>query len=142
MALVGKEYVFEAAHQLPNHRGKCAQLHGHSYKVAVYVEGPIINDPGASDDGFVVDFGDLSDVMKPLIEKYCDHKFLNETLTSIRRTTAELIACWFYGAVQKHLPPNLTIDYIEVRETATSSAVAYQEDWLAAGKPGLETTLD
>ena len=52
-----KEFKFEAAHRLinvpPTH--KCARLHGHSYRVRVYLEGPL--DPHT---GWVMDFADLT----------------------------------------------------------------------------------
>lgn len=31
---------FHAAHRLMNHKGECANLHGHSYKIAVSLESP------------------------------------------------------------------------------------------------------
>ena len=34
-------FGFEAAHQLPWHPGRCRDLHGHSYRLEVTVEGPI-----------------------------------------------------------------------------------------------------
>ena len=50
-----KEFIFEAAHKLPlvpkDH--KCSNLHGHSFKVRIYVEGNV------NDMGWVMDFADL-----------------------------------------------------------------------------------
>ena len=51
---VGKQFSFDAAHQLVGHFGKCANLHGHTYKVEVVLTGSI-NDSGSS-EGMVVDF--------------------------------------------------------------------------------------
>jgi len=38
-----KEFLFEAAHRLPNvAKGhKCGRLHGHSFRIAIYIEGPV-----------------------------------------------------------------------------------------------------
>ena len=38
-----KEFSFEAAHRLPHvpEGHKCARLHGHSFRVAVHVRGPL-----------------------------------------------------------------------------------------------------
>jgi 6-pyruvoyltetrahydropterin/6-carboxytetrahydropterin synthase len=51
---------------------KCENLHGHNWKIEVYVIGEKLNNAGV-----LVDFGEikahLADVMKKL-----DHKFLNE----------------------------------------------------------------
>lgn len=65
-----KSFRFEASHILPKHPGKCARLHGHSWILHVFVCGPI-ND----DTGFVVDYGDISVIVKPIIEKL-DHRHL------------------------------------------------------------------
>ena len=45
---------FEAAHRLQDHPGKCGVLHGHSYKVKLFVESESLDDMG-----MVVDFSDL-----------------------------------------------------------------------------------
>ena len=36
-----KEASFDASHRLPHYQGKCAQLHGHRWRVEVWVEGEI-----------------------------------------------------------------------------------------------------
>lgn len=94
---IGKEYKFEAAHHLPNHRGKCAALHGHSYKVGVCLTGPTWANPGASDDRMVMDFGDLDAIVKPVIDAL-DHSDLNDPegyaqkQLELGRPTAEALA--------------------------------------------------
>jgi 6-pyruvoyltetrahydropterin/6-carboxytetrahydropterin synthase len=135
MARVVKRFEFEAAHQLPNHIGKCARLHGHSYKLEVCIDGPITNDKGQTDDGFVVDFGDLSAFVKPAIEQWWDHHFLNDTI-DVSRTTAELLACWWVAFVEdrlrivvRHPRPVPIVKYVRIWETESSSAVAEWSDW-------------
>lgn len=63
---------FAAAHQLTMVGSKCENMHGHNWKIEVYVTGDKLNAGGV-----LVDFGEikahLSDVMKKL-----DHKYLNE----------------------------------------------------------------
>jgi 6-pyruvoyltetrahydropterin/6-carboxytetrahydropterin synthase len=144
MARISKTYHFEAAHQLPGHQGKCARLHGHSYQVTVTLEGPIrpVRSPEgelASDGGMVEDFDLISRVVKPLIAEHCDHQFLNDSLP-IPRTTAELIACWFFGAASQGLRAisdgASAVYSIELRETESAAALVFREDWLAAGRPG------
>ncbi len=39
--LLKKTFPFEAAHQLKYHDGKCARLHGHSFKLTVVVAGEV-----------------------------------------------------------------------------------------------------
>jgi len=58
-------FHFESAHHLPGHRGKCAYLHGHSYRLGGYRTsgGPIKEESGESDDGMVMDFKDFSHIV-------------------------------------------------------------------------------
>lgn len=63
-ASITKIFRFEAAHHLPDHQGKCARLHGHSYKLEVMLRGAIKDSVGASDNGMVMDFGDISQIVK------------------------------------------------------------------------------
>ena len=63
---------FSAAHQLKMVAEKCENLHGHNWKIEVYVAGKSLNSAGV-----LMDFGEIkqhvSGIMKDL-----DHKFLNE----------------------------------------------------------------
>src|SRR3954454_22299502 len=78
-----RTFGFEAAHQLPWHEGKCRDLHGHSYRLEVSVEGPL------NEHGIVIDFADLKAAVKrEVIDRY-DHTYLNDLMDN---PTAELIA--------------------------------------------------
>lgn len=63
---------FEAAHNLYNYHGACSQLHGHSYKLSVTVEGEV------DKNGFVFDFGWVKRIVKENIIDIYDHKYLND----------------------------------------------------------------
>lgn len=93
-AIITKVFPFEAAHHLCYHKGKCARPHGHSYKLEVSVRGEIKNDPGESDHGMVMDFGDISQIVKETILSRLDHTDLNE-VTGIY-TTAEFLVHWIW----------------------------------------------
>lgn len=54
---VTKEVTFDSAHMLSNYVGKCHNLHGHTYKLQVTLEGCIRLD--GNDTGMVMDFNDL-----------------------------------------------------------------------------------
>src|SRR5438105_7034751 len=97
MAILTKAVQFEAAHQLPGHQGKCAQLHGHSYRLEVSLRGPIKQAPGASDDGMVMDLQDLSEILRRVVLARLDHRYLNEVMEG--RTTAENLAHWIWDAL-------------------------------------------
>jgi len=76
-------FTFEAAHRLPWHPGKCAGLHGHSYRLDVTVTGPL------DDNGIVMDFDDLHAIVHRQVIDQWDHRDLNLVLDN---PTAELLA--------------------------------------------------
>jgi 6-pyruvoyltetrahydropterin/6-carboxytetrahydropterin synthase len=63
---------FAAAHQLTMVAKKCENLHGHNWKVEVFVKGERLNDAGV-----LVDFGILKGHVKAVMKRL-DHQFLNE----------------------------------------------------------------
>lgn len=95
---VTKEFRFESAHQIPNHKGKCARLHGHSYKLEVSVRGLIhAGDRDLSTGGMVIDFSDLKEIVSTLVIDRIDHYNLNEVLPpEYHPTTAENISYWIF----------------------------------------------
>jgi 6-pyruvoyltetrahydropterin/6-carboxytetrahydropterin synthase len=64
------DYV-DCAHLLPGHP-KCGQIHGHTYKVEVVIEGD-------ARDGMVVDFADLKARLREVLQPY-DHRNWNDVL--------------------------------------------------------------
>jgi 6-pyruvoyltetrahydropterin/6-carboxytetrahydropterin synthase len=81
-ARISKEVQFDAGHRVPSHRGKCRNLHGHRYRLVVTLEGEVSAREGDPDEGMVVDFGDLKDVLNTIHDIY-DHGFIydqNDTL--------------------------------------------------------------
>jgi 6-pyruvoyltetrahydropterin/6-carboxytetrahydropterin synthase len=74
-ATITKRFVFDAAHQLPNHDGKCAHLHGHTYTLEVDAQGPV-TEYGSPQEGMVIDFALLSNYWKQCLEPLVDHRFL------------------------------------------------------------------
>ena len=96
-AILTKIFCFEAAHHLPYHRGKCARLHGHSYRLEVTLRGPIKHAAGSSDHGMVLDFSDLSQIVQESVIARLDHADLN-VVTGIY-TTAENLAHWIWDAL-------------------------------------------
>ena len=107
-----KEFTFEAAHRLPHAPPghKCARLHGHSFRVAVHVRGSL--HPRA---GWVMDFGDIKSVMKPLIDQL-DHYYLND-IEGLDNPTSERLAVWIWDRLKPELP---LLSEVVVHETCTS----------------------
>jgi 6-pyruvoyltetrahydropterin/6-carboxytetrahydropterin synthase len=106
-----KEFTFEAAHKLPmvpkDH--KCFNLHGHSFKVKITIEGEV------NEMGWVMDFSSVKKICKPIIDEL-DHKYLNE-IEGLHNPTSENIAIWLWNKIIKELPE---LSVIEIMETCTS----------------------
>ncbi len=96
---ITQAFTFEAAHRLPNvpttHR--CHNMHGHSYRVELRVEGAVDRE-----SGFVIDFFDVEAVFAPLLVQL-DHHCLNE-IEELTNPTAENIAEWIWNRVKPQLP--------------------------------------
>lgn len=71
---LSSRFRFEAAHHLINYNGPCANMHGHSYVLEVSVFGEV------GPDGFVVDFGELKQLVEQHIVSIYDHAYLNRLL--------------------------------------------------------------
>lgn len=97
---IGKTYRFEAAHHLPGHKGKCADEHGHSYKLEVEIEGGILHEPGEPDDHMVEDFETLDLLVMEIVD-VLDHTDLNKSALAIgcKRTTAEGLVLGIAGTL-------------------------------------------
>lgn len=115
MFTLTKKIKFEAAHKLPNHDGKCRRLHGHSWECEIIVEGQDLIGIG-SKSGMLIDYSDISNIAKPLIENYLDHHYLNETL-QLENPTSESVARWIYDYLKPKLP---ILKSIIIKETCTS----------------------
>jgi 6-pyruvoyltetrahydropterin/6-carboxytetrahydropterin synthase len=128
LALLTKTFHFEAAHFLPGHRGKCARPHGHSYKLEVTVRGSVRQAPGASDDGMVMDFDDLSQVVQQAVLERLDHQDLN-AVTGVR-TTAENLAYWIWEALIRAGLPETLLYRVCLWETAQGRVEITAAEWV------------
>lgn len=109
---------------LPNHPGRCARLHGHSYRLEVALEGPLQSVGPAA--GMVVDFDTLSQVVKELVMGELDHRSLNELLDN---PTAENIVVWIWRRLASRLPQ---LDQLTLWETRGACVVLHKGDPLAS----------
>lgn len=69
MVRIGKEYNWEMSHRLPFHEGDCINIHGHSYKMLVVLEGEV------NENRMLIDFYDIDKLINPLLSQL-DHAFL------------------------------------------------------------------
>lgn len=110
-----KEFTFEAAHRLPHvpEGHQCGRLHGHSFRIKLYVEGSV-----NSQTGWVMDFAEIKAAFRPIWERL-DHHYLNE-IDGLQNPTSEILAQW----VWKELKSNLSgLSAVEVMETCTSGSI-------------------
>lgn len=109
---IWKDFTFEAAHLLPRvpEGHKCRRLHGHSFRVRVYVAGEL--DPEL---GWIEDFGDIKKAMVPVLE-ILDHTYLNE-IEGLENPTSETLARWIWHRLRPSLP---SLNRLDVAETCTS----------------------
>lgn len=115
-----REFKFDAAHNLINYHGKCENLHGHTYKLAVTLEGR------PDGEGMVFDFTELKKFVGELVLSRLDHAYINDI---IPQPTAEYIASWIFKALEEPLRrPNCRLYEVTVWETESSSAIVRAED--------------
>lgn len=118
MFTLSKSFRFEASHQLPNHDGKCARLHGHSWVGKVYCRGEQLQTTGPK-AGMLVDYADIKAALKPLLDEKLDHWHLNDS-TGLVNPTSEEVSRWIYQQLKPLLP---SLFAVEIQETCTSSCV-------------------
>ena len=109
-----------SAHKLENYDGPCKNLHGHTWKVEVFVASDKLDDIG-----MVADFKDLKMRLKKVLDPL-DHVYLNElpVFKDINPTT-ENLARHVYREFAK-LALSFTLKRVRVWESETSSVVYYE----------------
>ena len=113
------EGEFSSSHQLRGYEGKCENLHGHNWRVEMYVRGEKLNNIG-----LLIDFKLLRKVLNEILKKL-DHTFINELKPFDEiNPSAENIAKYIFDKAEKSLENELAEVYkIAVFETQKSMAV-------------------
>lgn len=130
------EASFDSAHFLTDYYGKCENLHGHRWRVVVYLETSELCPEGTMRD-MVLDFGEFKRAVRALAEEF-DHTFLVEegSLSSSLahaleaegfsllmlpfRTTAENLARHF---AQRLREQGLPVSQVDMYETPNNCAI-------------------
>ncbi len=132
-------YVFDAAHRIAGHPGKCAWLHGHTYNLDVTVSSPTLNPLG-----MVMDFDDLRDVVRKAVLDLWDHATLlaaddplGPAIRAVQHEapdrvvllpgppTAEVLTGQAWARLESQLPVGITLERVAIRETpACGSAIS------------------
>jgi len=88
------EHSFPAGHALRGHPGKCANPHGHNYRVQIAVAGPRLDSIG-----LLMDFADLKRALREVCERM-DHAYLNDLPAfETVNPSAENVAKYIYDEV-------------------------------------------
>lgn len=110
-----KVFHIDAAHRLPHvpPGHKCANLHGHSFRIEIHLSGPV--DPRL---GWVIDFADIARAFQPLSDQL-DHKYLND-IEGLGNPTSENLALWIWNRLQPVLPQ---LSKVVVQESPESGCI-------------------
>lgn len=135
------EIQFDMAHYLSGYNGKCANIHGHRYKLIATIKANNLKEDKQT-RGMVEDFGEFKKGLK-LIADMFDHKLIMEDNDDGReiysklkeinnfeilllpfRTTAEEMARYIYNKLKEM---NFPIYEVELFETPTNSIIYSEE---------------
>jgi len=117
---------FSAAHKLWRYKGRCSNLHGHTWNVEVSVIGSELDNAG-----ILIDFVELKNIINDIVKNF-DHNYLNEIPPFSRRQgkaflnpTAENIAKVIFQGVKDNLShnfPQVQVKKVCVRESPNTAA--------------------
>ena len=113
--IVSKSMTFDAAHFLPFYKGKCSNLHGHSWTIEFAVKGEV-----DKQTGMVIDFTDIKSFLD-CVKEELDHTLLNDIIPN---PTAENICYYIKDRLESDdwgLGP-VKLAWIKVWETSDSMA--------------------
>lgn len=137
---ITKEFSFETGHALYGYDGKCRNVHGHSYKLAVTVIGRPITDSSHVKLGMVIDFGDLKTIVKEEIVEPFDHATIfnrntphlelatelsnrgHKVILADYQPTSENMVIDFAKKIRSRLPAHIQLHSLKLRETETAYA--------------------
>jgi 6-pyruvoyltetrahydropterin/6-carboxytetrahydropterin synthase len=89
--LVGRQWTFEAAHNLLSYQGGPEPLHGHSYRLEVTLDCPV------GEDGLAFDFVELDRIVRERVLAKLHDAYINDVVDP---STTECIAIWIWGRLQ------------------------------------------
>lgn len=129
---ITRKIVFHAGHMLKDDTSKCFHPHGHEYVLECTISGAVKTD--GAENGMVMNFGELKDIMMKEVHDRFDHKFLIENtdqrysafveavgLDAVYTTnwppTAEELAEFAYTLIQSKMPTGIKVTKVKLQET-------------------------
>jgi len=130
---ISKTFRWEMAHRLANHTGGCENIHGHSYRLVVEVQGQ------PDESGMVIEFAVIRQCVRPVIDSL-DHAFFCQDTDRIMLdflttngmkhvvvpfpTTVENLTTWVAEQIADSILGRRNISALTVRIHETSTAYA------------------
>ena len=123
--LITKVYHFCAAHKYGHEEwsneknfatfGPDAKVHGHNYELHVTVTGDI-----NPETGFVVDLGELGEIVKKYVLSHLDHSQFDKDVDwfADKQPSSENLVIFIWNEISKHLK-NAKLHRIRIVETPT-----------------------
>lgn len=89
-----EQFTFDSAHFVPHvpDRLKCKEIHGHTYRLSVFVEGELQDKLE-----WVMDFAQMKNVINRVV-KNIEHKLLNK-ISGFKNSSLEIIAVWLANKI-------------------------------------------
>ena len=116
---IARDFDFEAAHHLPDYGGACKYVHGHSYKLRVYVT--FKRNTGKLTNGMLMDYHTLDALVKQVFVSKFDHCDLNDHFDI---PTAEVMVNWMFDELNTRIPKQYKVSKVILKETGKSYAIA------------------
>ncbi len=123
---ITKILSFDMGHRVPNHKSKCKNVHGHTYKLEVVMEGEVIDQKGISDEGMVIDFSDVKTIVSAYIDDTLDHGYMGNIFADadlfkvLQQFKSKFVAVSFIPTAEniaKHIFDNLSPRFLDVYGT-------------------------
>lgn len=117
---------FDAAHRLPDYKGKCERIHGHTWHIEAEVAGRELGD-----NGMVCDFFDLRRILNDAIGPL-DHAYINEIKPFDNTApTSENLAYFIFTSIKSKielLDKAIKLLSVTVHESPEAAAVYTEEE--------------
>lgn len=115
------ETDFSAAHNLREYKGQCEKLHGHNWKVQVFLISEKLDTLG-----MVIDFREVKKIIGDIISRF-DHVYLNELpeFKSINPTT-ENLSKTLYHELKNRLPKGMRVGKVTTWESEHCGAAYFE----------------
>lgn len=129
-----KCFSFDMAHALTGYDGKCRNIHGHTYRLEVTIEGAPQTDPASPKKGMVMDFSELKRMVNDTIIERFDHALVlpEDTPYSTQLDTKLILTPWqpttenllihFAALLTPMIPEGTRLYSLRLHETDTSFA--------------------